>query len=158
MSGRWTRSYGAETSFGDTIENTFCTRLGSTRDVRQRDKRSMLVGERATRRAGDLSSGGAPRFDARCCSSEERAWGRGGGRGAGGGVLVYWLPQVILPLTTHRFRGGEPGGGLGAGGIIMSCMAVVLRTVDPRTPAMVGWSMSDVPRPGRQCLPKREAP
>ena len=43
-------------------------------------------------------------------------------------------------------------GGGGGGVIIVSCMAEVRRTIDPRVPTMPGLSTSSIHRPGRHCV------
>ena len=82
--------------------------------------------------------------------------------------LVQWprravtpMPNVVGPSDVRgsgegRGEEGKVGGsgterGGGGGVIIVSCMAVVRRTIDPRTPTMSGRSTSGFHRPGRPC-------
>ena len=74
---------------------------------------------------------------------------REGGEGAGGTHVMRDRSR----MTGRREGSGVRGGVYSVGEMyLISCMAVVLLTIDPRIPTTPGRSMSGFHRPGRHCL------
>ena len=67
--------------------------------------------------------------------------------------LPYFPAQLVQPGTRyvhlHSLSGGRGWRARGGWGVLMSCMAVVVMTIDPRIPTMPGRSTSGFHRSGR---------